>query len=149
MKKGNIKDIDLLSKYPGILKFIQDHHLTLLKPGKYNLNDKIYVNIEEYDTKNFDDALYEGHRKYLDIHYMINGVESIYIKNEEDLHTVVEYDEDKDIEFKSGSFSPEENIPIFKDEFLIIYPGEFHAPCLPYKTHMCVKKAVFKIKDVK
>lgn len=35
----------------------------------------IYVNVSEYETHELDSSLWEAHRKYADIHYIINGSE--------------------------------------------------------------------------
>ena len=56
------------------LEFIINNDLNSFKNGKYEIDgEKITANIQEYDTKN--EGLFEAHRKYIDIQYMIKGSE--------------------------------------------------------------------------
>ncbi len=51
--------------------FIKSTDWKNLKPGKYEYNENIYGNLQEYETKNPDEAEFEVHRDYYDIQYVI------------------------------------------------------------------------------
>ena len=54
---------------------IRSGKLDELAPGRHELFDGAYINVFEYQTKT--EGLYEAHRKYIDIHYLIRGCEII------------------------------------------------------------------------
>ena len=79
MIKDNLKYANL---YYGIseglkqgFEWLKHNSLENMSDGKYNISENIYANIQSYETK--DNALYEAHRKYIDIQYMISGEEFI------------------------------------------------------------------------
>ena len=51
-------------------EWIKNNDLKNLPDGRYEISDKIYANLQSYQTK--DDAPYEGHRDYIDIQYMVS-----------------------------------------------------------------------------
>jgi YhcH/YjgK/YiaL family protein len=47
-----------------------------MEPGVYEIESKsIFAIIQEYNTKEIKDCVLEGHVKYIDIQYIIQGVE--------------------------------------------------------------------------
>jgi YhcH/YjgK/YiaL family protein len=57
-------------------KFLDERDLAKLEVGKHEIEvDNIYASVEEYQTKPKEEGRWEGHRKYLDIQYMIKGQE--------------------------------------------------------------------------
>ncbi len=124
------------------LQWLENNNLETLEAGRYYIdNDRIYVNIDQYETK--DDANYEAHRKYIDIQYMIKGSEYIGVTDIESCSTCIDYDSDKDIEF----FKANNEFQTLKTgEFLILYPQDAHKPCIKNGDKTFCKKAVVKIK---
>jgi YhcH/YjgK/YiaL family protein len=43
--------------------------------GKYVVDDDIFYMVQEYETKYSEQCRYEAHQKYVDIQYIIKGVE--------------------------------------------------------------------------
>ena len=60
---------------------------------------KIYASVSEYTTKEYEDAKFEGHRKYIDIQYIVSGTESIEMADISKVTANTDYNENKDIEF--------------------------------------------------
>jgi YhcH/YjgK/YiaL family protein len=57
-------------------EFIINTHLANMEPGVYEIESKsIFAIIQEYNTKEIKDCVLEGHAKYIDIQYIIQGVE--------------------------------------------------------------------------
>ena len=66
LPKDWLKDLSLLS----------ETDLVTIESGKYQIdNDDIFAIVQEYDTKEEKDCVLEGHHKYIDIQYVIQGVE--------------------------------------------------------------------------
>ena len=124
------------------LKWLENSDLTNLSDGRYDISDKIYANIQTYETK--DDALYEAHRDYIDIQYVISGEEKIGVTDYNNCKTVIAYDKEKDIEFLDNK-TDDEYFSLHSGEFMILFPQDAHKPsiCLNKKTN--VKKVVVKV----
>ena len=117
--------------------------------GKHIIDgDKIFANVQSYDTK--DDAPFEGHRKYIDIQYMINGEEKVGVTDYSNCSTKEEYDEEKDIEFlKEITKLFKQYIKLQRNtdmkDFLIFFPQDAHQPALDNNKKRFVKKVIVKV----
>ena len=147
MIQGNIKNTDkyknLFAGINNALDFISKQANINISDGKYNIiNDDIYANVQTYETK--DDGLFEAHRKYIDLQFIISGEEKIGVANIKSCKTVTEYDKEKDVEFLETD--KYEYIHLKAEDFLILYPEDAHKPCITDKTKSTVKKVVVKIR---
>jgi len=124
-------------------EFIVNTDLNLIEPGKYEIDsDKIFAIVQEYDTKEESDCVLEGHHKYIDIQYVIKGVEFMGftpLTNQ----VVVEENLDKDYTFYKGETS------MFRVEegmFTLFFPEDLHRPGVKVNQISKVKKVVVKVK---
>lgn len=123
------------------LEFILNNDLSTYENGKYKIDgDIITANIQEYETK--ENGLFEAHRKYIDIQYVIKGFEKQGIKNISELSKNTEYDEEKDLQFFDGEGS---FVSVPAGYFTIFYPQDGHKPCITDEKQSQVKKVVIKI----
>lgn len=124
------------------LEWLRINDLDKFSDGRYAIDgEKIFVNIQSYETKR--DALFEAHRKYIDIQYMIEGEEKIGVAKYSECKNEIPYDNIRDIEFLSCKA---DNYQLLKkDEFLILYPEDAHKPSIAIDNPNKVKKAVVKI----
>lgn len=126
------------------LKFLQESDFNAMELGRYALaEDGTYANIEEYTTK--DSSHFEAHRKFIDIQYLANGQEYIYVTplEHEISQQVTPYNEARDIEFfDKDSYSKK---LLSSDNFLVLFPSDGHKPCMKVDENMKVRKVVVKI----
>ncbi len=125
------------------LKWLKNNNLKNLSDGRYEISDKIYANIQTYETK--EDALYEAHRNYIDIQYIVKGEEKIGVTNYSNCETATPYDKEKDIEFLNN-MSSEQYIPLYAGEFMLLYPQDAHKPSIRLHKKSNVQKVVVKVK---
>lgn len=146
-----IDRIDNVGKYTQIpdyvVKFIKNIS-NCTNTGKYILNDGEYVNIEEYTTKNLSDGKFETHNRYIDIQFLAEGNERIYLKSKITLNKTLGYSEDKDIEFYGDCIDDTDFVTLDGTNFVMIYPWEAHAPqisvgCASSKVKKVVVKLLF------
>lgn len=140
---NNYKKYTALSeKLTSGLKYLFDTDFSMMKDGRYNLENGLYVNIQTYTTKT--DANYEAHKAYIDIQYIISGEENIGVTQYSDCKSVVAYDCDKDIEFLAGEGK---YYTLKQGEFMILYPEDAHKPSISKNiaNPQIVKKAVVKV----
>lgn len=147
---GEIKDLGL---YKGILKNL-DKAIACILSGEYKNGvvgknvidgDSVYFNQPDFPmTKEIKDGFIENHKKYIDIHIVIEGEEKIgYISNT-DIKLTKEYDEVGDYELYEGEL--ENLFYLNPKKFIILFPGEPHMALIKggEKTTK-VKKVIFKV----
>lgn len=117
---------------------------TDLPTGRTDLSEEVYVTVSRYTTKNPEDALYESHREYIDLQYIVSGSEYIGITRSSELPIAVPYDSQKDIAFyRTG---PGEERLAEAGRLFVFFPRDKHRPCIKSLRHTTVKKIVIKIK---
>ena len=107
--------------------------------------DNIFINLSEYVNKNVDECLFESHKKYIDIQYVVTGEEYIDLCDQEILKATDDRLDTDDIAFfeNTDKFS---RADLTEGIFVVIFPGEAHKPCIaPDGKGVKVKKAVAKI----
>lgn len=84
----------------------------------------------------------EAHKKYIDLHYIYKGCDTIAYEPVETCGEVSEaYSEEKDVMFFGGKASNE--ITLKKNEFAVFFPEDAHSPLIGTKECW---KIIFKIK---
>ena len=107
--------------------------------------DNIFINMAEYVNKNVDECLYESHKKYIDIQYVVSGEEYIDLCDQDILEFTDNRLDTDDIAFfkDTDKFS---RADLTEGTFVVIFPGEAHKPCIaPDGKGVKVRKAVAKI----
>lgn len=131
-------------KIKAAFDFIKTTDWKNLTPGRYEVNEDIFANLQEYETKNPLDAEFEVHRTYIDIQYVISGVEDMAFGNLENFKVTKEYNEEKDIAFGE---CPSSNVTVPEGYFTLFTPKDVHKPSLNVANQTKkVKKVIVKIK---
>lgn len=115
-----------------------------LPVGRTDLSEDVYVTVSEYTTKNPEDALYESHREYIDLQYVVSGSEYIGVTHSDELPVAAPYDGRKDIAF----YQPVPGGERLADSrhLFIFFPQDKHRPCIKNGRNATVKKIVVKLK---
>ena len=123
--------------------YIIETDFTKMATGKYPIdNDFIYAIIQNYQTKEKTDCKLEGHYKYIDIQYIIDGSELMGVATLTDQSPIFT-NLDRDYSLYEGDSSM---IQVEKGMFTIFFPDDLHMPCVKSKEKSAVKKVVVKIK---
>lgn len=108
--------------------------------------DNIFINLGEYTNKNIDECLFESHKNYIDIQYVLKGEEYIDICDEKILEVTNDRLETDDIAF-FGNTEKFSRADLTEGIFVVIFPGEAHKPMIaPDGKGIKTRKAVAKIK---
>jgi YhcH/YjgK/YiaL family protein len=111
--------------------------------GRYEIaGDQIYSMVQIYDTKARAAGKWEAHRRYIDIQYIVSGVESIGIAPINTLKEIHPYDPAKDVAFYEG---PGQFLTLHPGQFMILYPHDAHMPQIAPDIPASVKKVVIKV----
>lgn len=126
-------------------KFLSETDLETIETGRYELQgEDLFVNVDEYQTRNEEDTSYEAHRKYADIQYLVTGSEKIGVLPLQKTTVTEPYDAEKDIMFLEAD---EDNYRLANQEkFFIFFPGDAHRPGAKTENNMQIRKAVVKVR---
>jgi YhcH/YjgK/YiaL family protein len=134
---------------PGFAKafeILRDKTLAKKEDGKYPLDcEKIYYTIQRYTTKPISEGKLEAHRKYIDIQFLLSGVELLGYAPLKGLTFAEEYNHQKDIAF----FEIPKDITKIKLEpglFCILFPSDAHLPACHLAEPSEVRKVVIKVR---
>lgn len=111
---------------------------TIIQKGSIIANPVSFVSKEEKD------CMYEAHQKYIDVHYIMEGVEKIATADVSSLQIKTPFSEEKDIGFYQGDESG--SYLLKPGEFMVCFPSDAHKVAMMEKSPKTVKKVVVKIR---
>lgn len=118
-----------------------------LPVGKYEVDgDAVYGIVQAYDSKAWEDCKLEGHKRYIDIQYMVSGCEGFEIADIAKVTEKTEYNDVKDVLFYHDADVMNTAV-LQADEFGIFFPWDIHRPGIAAGgKSVPVKKIVMKVK---
>lgn len=141
---GNFKGLNSLPYADKIQNFMHDKDLKTSKCGRYDLGNDCFAVITEYETKSTEKIVFEAHKKYVDVQYLVFGEEIIYLTEEHMSICTKTYDEDEDYALYESKVANEQCLK--QGEYIVLLPHDLHAPShCTKKTPQKVKKIVFKL----
>ena len=137
----------LHEKFEAAFAFIREATEKDLPVGKYEIDGKaLYAMVQEYTPKAPEDGKFEAHRNYIDIQYIISGIETM---GDMDIAKAVpksEYNPEKDVTFYYDSARAGYSVAE-SGEFCIFFPHDVHKPGLAYQGDKgTVRKIVVKVR---
>lgn len=104
--------------------------------------DQVYCTRFTYETIPQEESFFEAHRRYLDIHIMVEGEERVDVSRPEDL-TLTEAQEGNDFYAYQGESW--HSAVLRPGAFLVVFPGDAHRIKVQVDGPRTVSKAVFKV----
>jgi biofilm protein TabA len=131
---------------PGIaegLRFLTETDLAALAPGRHELNgQRLFALVSEYVPKPPAECRWEAHRRYIDLQYVVSGLERMGVAPIERLVVTESYQEERDIMWLSGSG---DFLTFGAGQFMILWPGDAHMPGVEAGVSGQARKVVVKI----
>lgn len=125
------------------LDYICETDFTQTALGKYEIEkETIFAIVQEYNTKEVDDCKLESHYKFIDIQYIVSGVECMGVSTLIGQIPVTK-NEDKDVAFYESDSTL---IPVEEGMFTIFFPDDLHMPGVKFNHISKVLKVVMKIR---
>ncbi|EGJ71036.1 Conserved hypothetical protein CHP00022 [Bacteroides coprosuis DSM 18011] len=123
--------------------YIKTQDLLNTDLGRIELDgDNLFINNSEVDGLRKEDQILEVHQKYIDIHVLLSGEETVGWLPTSELQTLkTSYQDDKDYAFYSDK--PATYVTMRPGDFLIVYPEDAHAPIISSGK---IRKAIVKVK---
>ena len=132
---------------PGVktgLKYLAEHDLSTLSLGRHVIDgDNIFFDVSEVTAIPASAALFEAHRRYLDIHVTLSGEEWFGHAMVKNLEEVEPYLEEKDVAYYKGDGVYLQAPP---GHFVLFMPEDAHKPRVFFKEAGLVRKLVLKVK---
>lgn len=124
-----------------VLERLNDEFLSSVgyEPVKLE-GDALYATRFDYETLTLEDTFFEAHRKYLDVHVMIDGSERVEIASPEALE-MFEHSGD----FYAYRGEADQSLVIRPGEFLVVFPDDSHRIKICVREPERVSKVVFKL----
>ncbi len=137
--------------YAGVTKnlslafdFLHRADLQTLAAGRYELaGDDAFALVQDYTTKPATDAKWESHRKYLDVQFIVSGIESMGYGYIDGFTVTKDYDEAADFLLYAGKGN---ELTMTPGTFAILYPHDVHRPTVAVGEPSAVRKVVVKVR---
>lgn len=133
--------------HPGIgkaLDYIKSAEFSDLPMGKHEIDgEALFVILKEYPTKKIDGNLLESHLKYIDVQYIVKGIEEMGVTMKAGQKPKKVYDDKDDYMLFD---EPYDIITVKEGMFAIFFPDDIHMPDITTNEPSLVKKAVFKVR---
>ncbi len=127
--KNHAKYLHLPPRIVHAIQYIGSTDFTFVESGQYELDGKKLVSmVQRYKTKLPEQAVWESHRKYIDVQFVAGGHEQfghVPLANAPKVKTP--YNEERDVIFYEPGT---EIIDAPMGIFMIFYPDDIHAPAL-------------------
>lgn len=125
-------------------------YLSTLEPGTLPSETQIltegvlFCNPVCFISKPESECKYEAHQNYIDLHYIVEGVEGIATADCASLTVTEAYDGEKDILFLSGE--EDGRYYLKPGQFMVCFPNDAHKVGMMADAPAPIRKIVFKIK---
>ena len=102
--------------------------------------DKLYVTRFTYETLPREETFFEAHKRYLDVHLMVQGEERVELASPGGL-TLFEHQGD----FYAYRGEAEQSLVLRPGSFLVVFPEDAHRIKIQVNGPATVSKVVFKV----
>ncbi|MDO4228302.1 MAG: YhcH/YjgK/YiaL family protein [Capnocytophaga sp.] len=116
--------------FPKVFQYVKSHDLLNAELGKIEIDsDNVFIINSEPECLTKEAQVLEYHRKYLDIHILLTGEETIGWKNLSDC-TQEQKVFDTENDFGLYSDEPTTYVTLQPGQFAVVYPEDAHAPII-------------------
>jgi biofilm protein TabA len=107
--------------------------------------DGFQIVVQHYETRDYSEKKYEGHRKNIDIQCVLKGREINYWASTSGLSPVTDYNEQRDhLNYGDGpGYSP---IRLSDRQFAVFFPGDAHKTGCTWDSKSQITKLIVKVR---
>ena len=125
------------------LEYLAKTDFSAMRPGRYNIEgDNVYALVQQYETKPRLTGVWEAHRRYIDVQYVMAGIETMGYAPLDNLTVTQSYSAEKDCMLLAGKGS---FVTAGAGTFVIFFPLDAHMPGLADTAPVSVLKVVVKV----
>ena len=124
------------------LNFLKTTDLEKAGEGRHDIDgDAVYALVMDYTTKPASEGVWETHRRYIDVQYVVSGVERMGYASLDAL-AAGPYNKEEDYLFLKGSG---DFVLMPAGTFIILWPQDAHIPGTSVDQPSPVRKVVIKV----
>lgn len=125
------------------VEYLRTTNLSALSLGRHDLDgDRLFALVQEYTTRKPDECMWEAHRMYIDVQYVVRGAERMGYANIAQARERDAYDAARDVAF----FEPGDDYITVREGMLAIFgPEDVHAPSCSLAHPGPVRKIIIKV----
>lgn len=133
--------LENINRYLLDLNFIKIDLTNDFRAGRFEIfgDEKFGIGLE-YETKESQLCLWEGHNLYLDIHVILEGEEIVEVADVENMSITKPYVED----YTLFDGIHDQRIILKKGYFLVLFPNEIHKTGIKIDKNTRILKNVYK-----
>ena len=139
--KENYKDFSKLYQALCFLSELPQNEIP--DSGTTLIKDQLFCNPVILTSKPEEECVYEAHKKYCDLHYIVSGTERIATADISALTVKTPYLAENDIEFLTGD--ADGCYDLKPGQFMVCFPNDAHKVAIMTDKPANIKKIVFKI----
>jgi YhcH/YjgK/YiaL family protein len=141
------RQIPALPRLQQALQYLKENRDANLADGRYEIDgERVFALVQSYQTLPVDEnAKYEAHRKYIDVQFIVSGVEVMGWAALEQMRINKEYQPEKDVCLGTCPPALATLTRVDAGEAAIFFPEDAHAPKLACGEPAPVKKIVVKV----
>jgi len=144
-KERTPKNKELSNRIAQAISFISQLDFNALTVGKYEVEDGFFYFVQEYEAFDENDSIYESHKKYIDIRWLVEGYEKLLVTDIRNLKISDQYDEARDVIHYAESDNMSGMI-LSKGSCAILFPNDAHRAVCVNRKKCIIKKVVGKMK---
>jgi len=116
--------------------------------GRHALDgEAVFAIVDAYDSRPLESCFWEAHRNYIDVQYIVSGVEAMDVAPIEFAVESKPYDPGKDFAVFTVSDAHASRLVVTPGQFVIFFPTDVHRPCVaPNGIIAPVRKIVVKVR---
>jgi YhcH/YjgK/YiaL family protein len=124
------------------LEYLRATDMRSVPLGRHDIDgDWLFALVQEYTTKTADQCVWEAHRRYIDVQFVVSGTERMGYSMLSEMREREPYDAARDVVF----FEPgSEFVTVREGMFAIFGPEDVHSPCHAAGSPVIVRKVVVK-----
>lgn len=143
-RKNLVRYLGLSSSLDTAIRHLLSADLSQLHKGRNEIDgDQAFVNRFDYQTMPADQAIWEGHAQYGDIHVLLSGHEKIGVSDAAALKMTVQKPEEDFIGYEGDV---PVWLPMTTEDLLIVFPEDAHMVKVIDGEPAFVEKACYKFK---
>jgi YhcH/YjgK/YiaL family protein len=127
-------------------EFLEGQTEVCLGSGRVDIaGDRVYALVQSFTPKPIEEARFESHRRYADIHFVCQGSEMLGCAPVGELAVETPYDAENDVAFrpKPKAFT---QVALRAGMFAVCYPEDGHIPGCELDSKEQVSKIVVKVR---
>jgi len=128
-------------KFKQAFDYLNSIDVQSIPVGRHEIDDKMYVLVQEYVTKTKEEGKWEAHRRYIDLQFVVQGAEGMGYANIHHLQQG-EYISEKDF---LPLFGEGDQVALKSGCFVLLFPEDAHMPSMALGEPAPARKIVLKI----